>query len=58
MRPDSLTVWNLLIDDFNIDETYAAQEEALLSVWNDTRLDEYTDADGSAIENVNAGLSR
>ncbi len=37
-------------DEFDIAETYAAQEAALLEVWNDPRLDEYTDKDGSPID--------
>jgi len=37
-------------DEFNIAETYAAQEAALSKVWNDPRLDEYTDEDGSPID--------
>ena len=37
-------------DEFNIGETYAAQEAALSKVWNDLRLDEYTDEDGFPID--------
>ncbi len=37
-------------DEFSIEETYAAQEAALAKVWNDPRLDEYTDEDGSPID--------
>ena len=55
-RDASLAIVNidllkLLADDeFNITETYAAQEAALSKVWNDPRLDEYTDEDGSPID--------
>ncbi|MEX2172174.1 MAG: hypothetical protein WD851_22835 [Pirellulales bacterium] len=45
-----MTVWNPLVDEFNIDETYTAQEAAVSSVWNDARLDEYTEADGNPID--------
>jgi hypothetical protein len=37
-------------DEFDIAETYAAQEAALSKMWNDPRLDEYTDEDGSPID--------
>ncbi len=38
-------------DEFDIADTYAAQEKALASVWgDDPQLDEYTDQDGSPIE--------
>ena len=37
-------------DDFNIAETYAAQEAALSKVWSDPQLDEYTDQDGTPID--------
>jgi hypothetical protein len=37
-------------EEFNISETYAAQEAALSKVWNDPQLDEYTDEDGSPID--------
>jgi len=37
-------------DDFNIADTYAAQEAALSEVWSDPQLDEYTDEDGSPID--------
>ena len=37
-------------DEFNIAETYRAQEAALSKVWSDPRLDEYTDEDGSPID--------
>lgn len=37
-------------DEFNIAETYPAQEAALPKLWNDPRLDEYTDEDGSPID--------
>ncbi len=37
-------------DEFNIAETYAAQEAALAMVWNDPQLDEYTAEDGSPID--------
>lgn len=41
----------LLADgDFDIAETYEAQEEALSAVWNDPLLDEYTAADGNPID--------
>lgn len=41
----------LLADDqFDIGETYAAQEAALSTVWNDPQLDEYTDQDGTPID--------
>jgi hypothetical protein len=40
----------LLNNEFDIAETYAAQEAALSKVWNDPRLDEYTDKDGSPID--------
>ncbi len=40
----------LVGDQFDIAETYPAQEKALASVWNDSQLDEYTDQDGSPIE--------
>jgi hypothetical protein len=36
-------------DDFNIAETYSAQEAALSKVWSDPQLDEYTDQDGTPI---------
>jgi hypothetical protein len=36
--------------EFDIAETYAAQEAALSKVWSDSRLDEYTDEDGSPID--------
>jgi hypothetical protein len=36
-------------NEFNIAETYAAQEAALSKVWSDPKLDEYTDQDGSPI---------
>ena len=37
-------------DDFDIADTFAAQEKALASVWGeDPQLDEYTDQDGSPI---------
>jgi hypothetical protein len=48
VRVDLLKV--LADDEFNIAETYAAQEAALSKVWNDPRLDEYTDEDGSPID--------
>jgi hypothetical protein len=37
-------------DDFNIADTYTAQEAALSRVWSDPLLDEYTDEDGSPID--------
>ena len=40
----------IAFDEFDIAETYAAQEAALSNVWNDPRLDEYTDEDGSPID--------
>ena len=36
-------------NDFDIADTYPAQETALASVWGDPQLDEYTDQDGSPI---------
>ena len=40
----------LVGDDFDISDTYAAQETALASVWGDPQLDEYTDQDGSPVQ--------
>jgi hypothetical protein len=40
----------LVDDQFDIAETYAAQEAALAEVWNDSQLDEYTCEDGSPID--------
>lgn len=40
----------LTSDDFNIAETYAAQEAALSNVWSDPLLDEYTAEDGAPID--------
>jgi len=40
----------LVDDQFDIAETYAAQEAALARVWNDPRLDEYTSEDGYPID--------
>jgi hypothetical protein len=40
----------LVDDQFDIAETYAAQEAALSEVWNDPQLDEYTCEDGSPID--------
>ena len=40
----------LVDDQFNIAETYAAQEAALSEVWNDPKLDEYTCEDGTPID--------
>jgi hypothetical protein len=38
-------------DDFDIAETYPAQEAALASIWDNVpQLDEYTDEDGFAID--------
>lgn len=37
-------------DDSDISETYAAQQEALASVWNDAELDLYTDQNGTPIQ--------
>lgn len=48
VRVDLLKI--LANDDFNIAETYAAQEGALSKVWSDPQLDEYTDQDGSPID--------
>jgi hypothetical protein len=37
--------------DFNIADTYSAQETVLASIWgNEPDLDEYTDQDGSPID--------
>ncbi len=36
-------------DDFDISETYRAQELALAEIWNDPLLDEYTAEDGEPI---------
>jgi hypothetical protein len=47
VRVDLLKI--LADDDFNIAETYAAQEAALSKLWSDPQLDEYTDQDGSPI---------
>lgn len=40
----------LLGDDFDITDTYQAQETALAAVWDDPQLDEYTDNDGTPVE--------
>ena len=48
VRVDLLKI--LADDEFNIAETYAAQEAALSKVWNDPQLDEYTEEDGSPID--------
>lgn len=37
-------------DMFDIRETYAAQEQALATVWDDPQLDEYTEEDGTPID--------
>lgn len=38
-------------EDFDIADTYPAQETALASIWgNEPQLDEYTDQDGSPID--------
>ena len=37
-------------DQFDIADTYPAQEAGLASVWDDAQLDEYTEQDGSPIE--------
>ena len=47
VRVDLLKI--LADDDFNIAETYAAQEAALSKLWSDPQLDEYTDQDGTPI---------
>jgi hypothetical protein len=39
-----------LEDDFDIRETYPAQEQALASVWDDPLLDEYTEEDGEQVD--------
>lgn len=36
-------------ENFDIRETYAAQEAALSSIWNEPELDEYSEEDGSPI---------
>jgi hypothetical protein len=36
--------------DFDVSETYRAQEAALGPIWNKPELDEYTDEDGSPID--------
>lgn len=36
-------------EQFDIAETYPAQEQALAEVWADPQLDEYTDQDGSPV---------
>ena len=36
--------------EFDIRETYGAQEQALSSIWSDPQLDEYTDEDGTPID--------
>jgi len=35
---------------FDIADTYPAQDTALASVWEDPKLDEYSDQDGSPID--------
>jgi hypothetical protein len=37
-------------EEFDIRETYPAQEAALASVWNDPLLDEYTEVDGEPVD--------
>jgi hypothetical protein len=37
-------------DASDISQTYAAQQEALASVWDDAELDQYTDQDGTPIQ--------
>jgi len=39
----------LVGDAFDISDTYLAQEAALAGVWDDPKLDEYSDQDGSPI---------
>jgi hypothetical protein len=36
--------------EFNIADTYEAQEAVLSKIWNDPQLDEYTDEDGAPID--------
>lgn len=40
----------LVDDQFDITETFEAQEAALAQVWNDPQLDKYTCEDGTPIE--------
>ena len=40
----------LASDEFDIAETYAAQEAALSEVWSDPQRDEYTEEDGTPID--------
>ncbi len=38
------------IDQYDIRDTYAAQESALATIWNEADLDEYSLQDGTAID--------
>jgi len=40
----------LVGEEFDIADTYPAQDSALAAVWGDPKLDEYSDQDGSPVD--------